>query len=212
MTKDGLCLGCDICLGSPRYGPEKGGKEDGTNLVGSVVGITIEDRGVVRGEDKWSFGRGGVFVVGGVTTSKRIRPLLQFMIKMDWGLIQSFGRDGHIARMYPGVHDWERRMFLDDDVQRNDEKIMSPTVTPQRRYPPVRRRDKEVYVMSGEFPESIYHTPYGEKYHLFKDCPTLAGSKVIKERMVCQRCEPPQSSGAQDGPMTYRTARSVPVR
>ena len=170
-------------------GPNKGGREDGTILVGDVVGTTIKDRGVVRGEDKWSFGRGGVFVVGGVTTSQRIRPLLQFMIKMDWGLIQSFGREGHIARMYPGVHGWERRMLLDDDVQRNDEKDYVSDGDSAKALSTGEEKGQGGLCHERRISGVDLPHPYGEKYHLFKDCPTLAGSKVIRERMICQRCD-----------------------
>ena len=55
-------------------------------------GITIEDQGVVKGEDKWSFVRGGVFViVGGVTNSTMSRTPLPFWLKMGGGIIQNQG-------------------------------------------------------------------------------------------------------------------------
>ena len=192
--------------------PKKGGREEETNLVGSVVGITTEDRGVVRGEDKWSFGRGGVFVVGGVTTSKRIRPLLQFPFKRNWGTFRSFGKNGHIASMCPIVHGWERGVLLDHDGQKDGEEDVSSEGDPEKA--PLAREDREQRSVctDGIAPRFDLHHSCGRKYHLTKDCPTLAASRVIKERMVCQQCEHLKSSTAQDGHMTCRTARSAPVR
>ena len=69
--------------------PKERGIEEETSLVGDVVGITIKDRGVVRGEDKWSFVRGGVFViVGGVANITMGRTPLPFWLKMGGGIIQ----------------------------------------------------------------------------------------------------------------------------
>ena len=100
--------------------PKKRRVEEETTLVDDVVGTTIEDPRVVRRGDKWSFGRGGVFIGGGVSTCKVIRHPLQFMISMDWGIIQIKGRDGHLDIMYPGVHDWEHGMFLADDDKKKE--------------------------------------------------------------------------------------------
>ena len=34
----------------------------------------------------------------------------------------------------------------------------------------------------GEFPQMVWHTPLGDKYHLLPSCPTLEGSRVVKEK------------------------------
>merc|ERR1712085_116181 len=61
------------------------------------------------------------------------------------------------------------------------------------------------------YPEIVYLTPMGEKYHLSKSCPTLAASKIIKERPLCQQCEHLQPMLAQGGDKTCLRARSVPL-
>ena len=54
----------------------RGGK---VSQLDDVEGITIEDTGVIKRKDKWSFVRGGVFVVvGGVTNSTMCRTPLPF--------------------------------------------------------------------------------------------------------------------------------------
>ena len=61
------------------------------------------------------------------------------------------------------------------------------------------------------YPEIVYLTPFGEKYHLSKSCPTLAASKIVKERPLCQQCKNLQPMLAQDGDRTCLRARTVPL-
>ena len=63
-----------------------------------------------------------VFTVGGGATSKRSRPLLHCRLKRDRGKIHSFERHGHFVDGYLGVPGCERRMLLDYDVEKNDDK------------------------------------------------------------------------------------------
>ena len=85
-------LAIAACVGTVDRGEHK---VEGTSQVGDVEGITIEDQGVVKGEDKWSFVRGGVFViVGGVANITMGRTPLPFRLKMGGGIIQNKERDG----------------------------------------------------------------------------------------------------------------------
>ena len=67
------------------------------------MGITIEDRRVVRRGDKWSFGRGGVFIGDGPSTCNSVRPPLQFMIELDQGCIQGKSKDGRNILWHSGI-------------------------------------------------------------------------------------------------------------
>ena len=142
-----------------------------------------------------------LFVVGGGATSKRSRPLLHCRLKKDRGKIHSFEKHGHIAHRYLGVPGCERGMLLDHDVKKNDDKNDLSR----------KERGQRSLCLDGIVSGIGLHDPYGRTYHLTKKCPTLAGSRVIKEIMVCQQCENLQSSVAQDGHRTCRTARSAPV-
>ena len=61
----------------------------------------------------------------------------------------------------------------------------------------------------GKFPQMVYHTPLGDKYHLLPSCSTLEGSKVVKEKMLCTRCNFLSSSGAQDGSTDQRQRQTT---
>ena len=86
-------------------------------------------------------------------------------------------------------------MFLGDANSRDDEEVVFFPYSVSEKAPDTTRKgDREIYVMGGEYPESIYHIPTGECHHIYKDCPALFAAREVKERYVCKRCLPPQRS------------------
>ena len=69
-------------------GPKGEEKEEETTQVNDVAGITIGDWWVVKREDEWSFGRGGVFIGYGTLTYSFDRPPLPFTSKLNQSWIQ----------------------------------------------------------------------------------------------------------------------------
>ena len=119
-------------------GPEGKEEEEEATQVDDVAGITIGDQRVAKWGDKWSFGRGGVFIGYGTLTCNVVRPPLQFMNKLDQGLIQRNTKDGSDSILgHSGIPSCEHWMFLGDAKPRDDEEVdvpdggseMAPTTT-----------------------------------------------------------------------------------
>ena len=98
-----------------------------------------------------------VIIGDGVLTYNFVRPPLQFMNKLDQGLIQRNTKDGSDSILgHSGIPSCEHWMFLGDAKPRNDEEVDAPDGGPEVAFTTTTKGGKEIYVT-----EPIYHVPLG---------------------------------------------------